>query len=213
MLLEFGRWPLTVKPLTEPISVLPVLCDSAPGTRVAKLKSDRPLLAMLVRASTLERERPLAGRRLDFGHAARDADFFCHLADFHRERASRDSVVGVYDNIRSLERLEPLQGDLERVGVGSHDREHEATAFIGYRRKGVTLRAACQCDSDARKYSTLSVLNHAGDRCARGLRVNEGRDGQNQSQNGCQSRHRAKPSYDGHISSSLYVSDNSTPTT
>jgi hypothetical protein len=61
MLLEFGRWPFTVKPLTEPSSVLPVFCDSAPGTSVAKLKSCRPLLAMFVSAwlSSVNERSPL----------------------------------------------------------------------------------------------------------------------------------------------------------
>ncbi len=49
MLLEFGRWPFTVKPLTEPSSVpAPAFCESAPGTSVAKLNIMRPLFAMLV---------------------------------------------------------------------------------------------------------------------------------------------------------------------
>ena len=50
-LLEFGRWPLTVKPSAAPISLPPVFCDRAPGTNVAKLKSWRPLLAMFFSAS------------------------------------------------------------------------------------------------------------------------------------------------------------------
>ena len=51
MLLEFGRWPFTVKPSTAPTRRPPRRCRSAPGTSVAKLKSIRPLLAMFLRAS------------------------------------------------------------------------------------------------------------------------------------------------------------------
>ncbi len=52
MLFEFGRWPLTVKLLTCPSSVVAAaFCDSAPGTSVAKLKSIRPLFAMFFSAS------------------------------------------------------------------------------------------------------------------------------------------------------------------
>ena len=51
MLFEFGRWPFTVKPLTCEISVLPLFWDRAPGTSVAKLKSNRPLFAMFVNVS------------------------------------------------------------------------------------------------------------------------------------------------------------------
>jgi len=50
-LLELGRWPFTVNPSAAPISPPPVLCDNAPGTSVAKLKSARPLLAMFFSAS------------------------------------------------------------------------------------------------------------------------------------------------------------------
>ena len=46
MLLDSGRWPFTVKPSTDPISVPAAPPDSTPGTRVAKLNSIRPLLAM-----------------------------------------------------------------------------------------------------------------------------------------------------------------------
>ena len=62
MLFEFGRWPFTVKPLTEPSSVLPVFCDSAPGTSVAKLKSARPLFAMFFNVSlwSVNERSPLA---------------------------------------------------------------------------------------------------------------------------------------------------------
>ena len=46
MLFELGRWPFTVKSLIWSSSVLPRVCDSVPGTNVAKLKSARPLIAM-----------------------------------------------------------------------------------------------------------------------------------------------------------------------
>ena len=46
MLLDSGRWPFTVKPSTDPISLPAAPPDSTPGTRVAKLNSMRPLLAM-----------------------------------------------------------------------------------------------------------------------------------------------------------------------
>jgi hypothetical protein len=51
MLFEFGRWPFTVNPLTCAISAPPALCDTTPGTSVAKLNIARPLLAMFVSAS------------------------------------------------------------------------------------------------------------------------------------------------------------------
>ena len=127
MLLEFGRWPLTVKPFTDPISVPPVSCDSAPGTSVAKLKSMRPLLAMFFERLALERERALAAVRLQLGDAARDADFLGHAADFQREHSRRELVVGVHDHVRPLECLEALQRDLERVGVRTDDGEHETS--------------------------------------------------------------------------------------
>ena len=51
MLFEFGRWPLTVKPLTEPISEPPVFWESTPGASVARPKSMRPLFPMFLSAS------------------------------------------------------------------------------------------------------------------------------------------------------------------
>ena len=47
MLFEFGRWPFTVKELTEALS-LPAFAssESAPGTSSAKLNIMRPLAAM-----------------------------------------------------------------------------------------------------------------------------------------------------------------------
>ena len=184
MLLEFGRAPFTVKPLTDPISLPAAPFGIAPGTSVAKLKSARPLLAMFVRASL---------SRVNERSPVVDCSSVTRLVTLTSSVIWPTSSVSVPvanpvirtdHNVRALERLEPLQRDLQRVGIGSHDREHEATAFVGHCGEGVTLRAACQCDRDARQYSTLSVLNNAGDRCAGGLRVDEGRDGQDQSQNG-----------------------------
>ena len=171
MLLEFGRWPLTVKPLTDPISLPPVFCDSAPGTSVAKLKSMRPLLAMFFSASlsSVNERSPLVD--LQLGDAARDADFLRHRADFQRERAGRELVVRVHDDVGPLERLEALQRDLERVGVGTDDGEDEAAALVGHRGEGVALRAAGQRDRDARQHPALRVLDGAGDGCARRLRA------------------------------------------
>ena len=51
MLFEFGRCPLTVKPLTEPISWPPVPWGTAPGTSTGEVEELRPLLAMLVSAA------------------------------------------------------------------------------------------------------------------------------------------------------------------
>ena len=82
MLLEFGRWPLTVKPLTGPSSLPPVFCDSAPGTSVAKLKSMRPLLAMFFSAS-LSSVNDARRWWTALPYACRDADLFGHRADFH----------------------------------------------------------------------------------------------------------------------------------
>jgi hypothetical protein len=58
---EFGRWPLTVKPLTEPISPPAAPFGTAPGTRMAKLNMARPLLAMFCSAefSSVKERSPL----------------------------------------------------------------------------------------------------------------------------------------------------------
>ena len=66
MLLEFGRCPLTVKPLASRAgrsSGRPVLDrGTTPGTRVAKPKRARPLLAMfsMVSLSSVYERSPLA---------------------------------------------------------------------------------------------------------------------------------------------------------
>ena len=61
MLFELGRWPFTVKSLIWSSSVLPRVCDSVPGTSVAKLKSARPLVAMFfnVSLSSVNERSPL----------------------------------------------------------------------------------------------------------------------------------------------------------
>jgi len=62
MLFELGRCPLTVKSPTDPISALPLVCDSAPGTSVVKLNIARPLFAMFfnVSLSSVNERSPLA---------------------------------------------------------------------------------------------------------------------------------------------------------
>ncbi len=51
MLLELGRWPLTVNALTCAFSTPATLLVSTPGTRFAKLNRARPLFAMFLSVS------------------------------------------------------------------------------------------------------------------------------------------------------------------
>ena len=77
-LLEFGRWPFTVKPPAEPISVPSAVLDRARHER--HQVEELPRRGGDVREGlALQRERALPARRLDLGHAARDADLFRHL--------------------------------------------------------------------------------------------------------------------------------------
>ena len=118
----------------------------------------------------LERERALTAVRLQLDGARRDADFLGHVADFQRERSGRELVVGVHHHVRALECLEALERDLERVGIGTDDGEHETSALVGNRGEYVALRAARQRDGDARQNPALRILYRSRNRSARRLR-------------------------------------------
>ena len=97
-------------------------------------------------------------------------------ADLERQRAGREPVVRVDDDVGPLERLEALQGDLQRVGVGADDGKTKRPSSSVVAVSDVALRAAGQRDGDARQHASLGVLHRAGHGCARRLRVEQGRD-------------------------------------
>ena len=88
--------------------MLPISCDSAPGTSVAKLNSARPLFAMFFNASlwSVNERSPLD--RLQRGDGARHGDFFAQRADVQGQRAGRKLVVRVDDQVRPLRVLKPV---------------------------------------------------------------------------------------------------------
>ncbi len=125
-----------------------------------------PVVRDVLQRFALERERAFAARRLQLGHAAGHGDFFAQRADVQRQRSGRKLVVGVDDQVRSLQRLEALERDLERIGVGTDDRQHETATAVGNRRQHVALGAAGHRDRDARQDAALRVLDRSRHGCA-----------------------------------------------
>ena len=87
--------------------MLPVSCDSAPGTSVAKLKSARPLFAMFFNVSlwSVNERSPLIDCSGVTGLDTRD--FLAQRADFQGQRPGRQLVVRVHDQVRPLRVLKP----------------------------------------------------------------------------------------------------------
>ena len=76
-LLEFGRWPLTVKP-SAAVGATPVPADDPGHER--REREERALAGGdVLERLTVQRERALAAGRLQLADAARHADFFGHL--------------------------------------------------------------------------------------------------------------------------------------
>ena len=169
MLFEFGRWPLTVKALTEPFSTPARSFGTTPGTRFAKLNRARPLLAMFVRASfsSVNERSPLSTcsslTRLS------TVTFSSIPPTLERDVPGRGPVVRVDDHVRPLRGLEARQGGLEHVAVGADDREGEPAILVRRRRVHIALRAAGEGDGRAGKHSPRGVAHRSGDGCAGGL--------------------------------------------
>ena len=111
----------------------------------------------------LQRERALAALRLQLGDAAADAHFLRDRADLERHAPGGELVVRADLHVRPFEGLEALHDDLERVEVGTDDREDEAP--LGVRRRGrrIALGPARQRHRRAGQDASLGVLHLAED--------------------------------------------------
>ena len=100
----------------------------------------------------------------------RDAHFLSHRADLERHDPGGELVVRADLHVRPLEGLEALHADLERVEVGTDDREDEAPLAVRRRGQRIALGPARQRHRRAGQDSSLGVLHLTEDGRAGRLR-------------------------------------------
>ena len=172
MLLEFGRWPFTVKPLTEPISVFAGVLRQRAGHQRREVEEHPPVVGDVLQRLALERERAFAAHRLQLRSRGLVTVTSSLSAPTSSVSDPVDSLSFAFTTtfVRS-ERLEALQRGLERIGVGTDDGEHETSAVVGDGGQHVALRAAGHRDRDARQDPALRILDGSRNGCARCLRA------------------------------------------
>ena len=200
MLLEFGRWPFTVKRRRRR-RFPPGLSREHAGHASREVEQHPPVVGDVGERLVLERERPLAAGRLQLADAARDRHFLGHRPDVERQGAGRQAIVGVDDEVGPLQRLEALEGGLEGIGVGPHDREEEPALGIRHRSQDVPLGVAGQRDRHPRQHPSLAVGHRSRDGGARRLCLDGRRVSHEDQAHRGQSQNHTQHSHEGHRSS------------
>ena len=108
MLFEFGRWPLTVNPLTWPISLpgVGVLRERA-GHEQREVEQHAPVVGDVLQRLVLERERALAARRLQLADAAETVTSSVMAPTSSASMPAEKLVVRVDDDVGPLGVLKP----------------------------------------------------------------------------------------------------------